>query len=379
MQRSQSRGNAGFTLIELLVVIAIIAILIGLLVPAVQKVREAAMRVQCMNNMKQLAVACHDYHDANYRFPPAVMIQPGVNATLGSGNFGPNWVVMILPYIEQGNLMNSTIQASISRYMTTPGEAGWRVVGSEILSLMICPFDADGHAFPYAGTVAALPNGAHWAHGNYGCNAGGIHQPDSEPDGYSNIGWLSSMNGQLPEYGSNGAGSAGTNISLSFGVVPNGTSLGGVMCINYGARLTDITDGSSNTVMLNELRTGQFITPTDPRGLWAIGMPGASVTAGNSSWDCTTPNDNNSESDDLDGAQDGQSGGGGTWTPYMGNCQGCNFQQAQARSRHPNLTVTVAFCDGSVRTVGPDIPQNIWWAMLGRGDGLVFDVDSYSY
>src|SRR5437762_11152645 len=103
------RGRSGFTLIELLVVIAIIAILIGLLVPAVQKVREAAARSQCQNNMKQLALACHNYHDVKKQLPPAAVMPPGVDATGGNAqvsvNFGPNWVVFILPYFEQGNLL----------------------------------------------------------------------------------------------------------------------------------------------------------------------------------------------------------------------------------------------------------------------------------
>ena len=129
--RLRSTHPRGFTLIELLVVIAIIAILIGLLVPAVQKVREAAARAQCMNNLKQLSLACHSHHDAKRALPPSNALPPNVtdaagnvlhgfvslgvwkgrwadpsNATLPWGTF--SWAALILPYIE-GDTVYKTI------------------------------------------------------------------------------------------------------------------------------------------------------------------------------------------------------------------------------------------------------------------------------
>src|SRR5947207_4007675 len=96
----------GFTLIELLVVIAIIAILIALLVPAVQKVRDAAARSQCGNNLKQIGIALHAYHDAKKVFPPGASadIAPWKTPGAADNDWGSSWMVYLLPYIDQAPL-----------------------------------------------------------------------------------------------------------------------------------------------------------------------------------------------------------------------------------------------------------------------------------
>jgi prepilin-type N-terminal cleavage/methylation domain-containing protein len=334
----------GFTLIELLVVIAIIAILIGLLLPAVQKIREAAARIKCQNNLKQLALACHNYNDVTGALPPAVQLwDPNVSRiTVNySGNpltppasldFGPNWIVLILPYFEQDNLYNQVV-GSIANYMKT-GDAQWRAIRTAKINTLCCPSDINLDK-PYAGA------GDGWARGNYACNAGGIHGPY--------IGWTSTEGGQTPfnQWG--------------WGGLPTDLAGGGVMCINFAHAIHRIPDGSSNTVMLSEVRNGAHLSPLDPRGVWAMGMPGSSVICGQYTWDDNYPNTHEDNSDDCEGCINDPQGGMGAWP-------GCPFQQANARSRHTG-GVSVALGDGSVRFVRNSISQEMWWYMNASDDG----------
>src|SRR5262249_35694376 len=104
MRKRQARSKHAFTLIELLVALAIIGLLIGLLLPAVQKVRATAARLQCQNNLKQIGLACHHAHDANGSFPPGYVAT--ATYTDGATDTAPGWgwAAFLLPYLEQDNL-----------------------------------------------------------------------------------------------------------------------------------------------------------------------------------------------------------------------------------------------------------------------------------
>jgi len=143
-----AKRHRGFTLIELLVVIAIIAVLIALLLPAVQQAREAARRTQCKNNLKQMGLALHNYHDVANTFPPgwiSTWAQSPTPASYPGDSWG--WPVFLLPYMDQGNIYNQInfnvgFPAGFNAAGTTPVPAtGSGVIGVEAtpLSVFQCP------------------------------------------------------------------------------------------------------------------------------------------------------------------------------------------------------------------------------------------------
>src|SRR5947209_5424326 len=163
----RSRDRSGFTLIELLVVIAIIAILIALLVPAVQKVREAAARMQCSNNLKQLALACHNFHDMKKKLPANY-------GCCGTGGAYWSWIAMILPYIEQDNIYKGgNIGAFNANKFPTTTLAASAIGGVPTITIPIpmlrCPSDPTAGQLLWTNRadIGGGPNGAGCAVSNY--------------------------------------------------------------------------------------------------------------------------------------------------------------------------------------------------------------------
>ena len=327
-----ARPHRGFTLIELLVVIAIIAVLIALLLPAVQAAREAARRAQCVNNLKQVGIAMHNYH--------------GVTNALPSGVYGccnGTWQTFLLPYMELGAMSNA-YNFNASRYSDP-----WNttVTYSQINSFL-CPSDTPSR--PTSTALGSANNGKITAH-NYVANFG-----QTDIDQQTNIVVDAVYGGTLPFLGapfswiapySNGSHSASP---------AKGQPIG----------FANITDGLSNTILCSELVTGKG---SDLRGVtwWAdasgftanlppnstlpdllYSLSAFTVGNGNSPARLSTKND------------------GSTPPPlYQG-----------ARSRHPG-GINTLMGDGSVKFLKNTISVQVWRGLSSTQGGEVISADAY--
>jgi len=344
MYRAVLSRRSGFTLIELLVVIAIIAILIGLLVPAIQQVREAAARTQCLNHLKQMGLAIHTYHDANNHFPThgdngTIVRINGVPATPKSTPYQQAGVFFqILPYIEQENLYKSTSDATIR---ATP------------IPMYFCP----SRRAPVTRTNTS--GGNLQAMIDYAVPVHGI-DPATATGNCWNLG---SANTNLPIYRN--------------GVIVRGGVGGGTTGVAFGPNaIRHIKDGTSNTMMISEgaLATTHYAPPQQELdvvppewegttcGRWAaVGaridwMLGA-WTGGWSNWSVTRCSMN------------------GPWRdePHLPNCRAIWQQLGSAHSNGVNAV----FADGSVKTFTSGTLNFVLQLLVRKDDGLVVDLSGF--
>ncbi|HEY2787243.1 MAG TPA: DUF1559 domain-containing protein [Fimbriiglobus sp.] len=377
MSLSQTRRRGGFTLIELLVVIAIIAVLIGLLLPAVQKVREAAARMSCSNNLKQLGLALHNYENTNNRLPSwgfDFPSNPNPANPYGNQTQGFTALVLIAPYIEQGNLTNLVnLNFSIldPTNLPAPAPLAHNIAGSTPVKVFVCPSTPSGMDLAnydsIMGTYPGFPATGH----RY-----------SRTDYWPMRGFDPTLVTNTARCGGNPLNSPTTGSDYTGALSPtNGTPVGS----NKGNPITSISDGTSNTMFFTEIAGRGLSIYVKGRGIAPVPSSAAQYLAIN-----PTP------VIPLSGQGDASLFARGTWADQNGvsylrgyalnaagnqadaanGCSAINVANHGSPYSFHSGGVNTLRCDGSVFFMRDSIQTNVLVAFITRAGGEVFNMDN---
>jgi prepilin-type N-terminal cleavage/methylation domain-containing protein/prepilin-type processing-associated H-X9-DG protein len=372
--RRQNRLRA-FTLIELLVVIAIIAVLISLLLPAVQSAREAARRAQCVNNLKQIALAALNFESSNNQLPPGWGPQPIYPSLPAYGRANPK--VLILQYLENGNTFNAfNLQWDLNIYQSVGTNF---TAQDQVISTYVCPSDGNTTKVTSGSQAAGYSNYMASTGGSASMLYGGTN-PTSYPFDETNTSVLGPFNVQINESG----------LPLPTPTAPNP----GYLAVTGKVTMASITDGTSNTGMFAETTMSPYAATVYP-AIYAGNIPYSPFmvyawggTWSNQVYPAGCGNWANANDWFLMGYR------GGEWyrnipsTGYYSHTIPPNYNQndcdnsavqgghGAARSYHPG-GANAAFCDGSVHFFKNSINPRTWFALGTRAGGEVVSSDAY--
>jgi prepilin-type N-terminal cleavage/methylation domain-containing protein/prepilin-type processing-associated H-X9-DG protein len=367
---SKFRPRHAFTLIELLVVIAIIAILIGLLLPAVQKVRESAARTTCQNNLKQIGLALHNYDGANGTFPAAYRLlptpDPDPNAQFAGPKKGLSMLATLLPYIEQNNLFQQ-LNFNLSEFDTlnippSGPHSGVNLAYAQVVKIYLCPSDPTQPTLDYYNTC--------W--GPYGNGGGATCFPGGGTG--SNLvpppGQFWARTDYFPVAGIQNALINALGLSSNY---PAGTQMAGTIndpLLPGGGpvRVVAITDGTSNTMVISECG-GKPVGYNHMRQIYKSEVDGLPV----------------------DGSIEPVSSGGGAWGDMFSysalagaQCNNSGWRLGPCMINYTSNNEIYAwhtgganalFADGSVHFLTEAISAQVVVALVTRNGGEVFVAD----